>query len=226
MESNQQSVTTEMTFNVVKFVRDAQNLDPKPWLIVGKGPSSDFISRVYPADYHVFTLNHACKIIQPTIAHFVDIEAFMACLEHLCVTKVPYCLPWYPHVESKPTPVTLNTLGDAARMYNGKPLGPLLSYNATTAGKLKPHPSLPAIRLRFFSAVAAFNILATAGIKRITSIGVDGGRGYAEAFDTKDCLANGRDSFDAQTPEIQKTVSVNGIQWVKLNWEERNAPQD
>lgn len=211
--------------NAVRFVKDLSTLVPRPWLIVGKGPSVDFITRVDPAEYHVLTLNHACRVISPTIAHFVDLEAFLECSEALADHETPTCLPYHPHVACKPSEKTLvqycGLFGEPGKSI---PLAwllakdKLLSYNATTASKLRSSSSLPTVRLRHFGAVGAFNLLAQAGVSVIHSIGVDGGTGYAEAFDAKDKLANGRKSFDAQLPEIEKTVKAHKIAWTKLSF--------
>lgn len=201
------------TFSVVKKVRQITALCPLPWLVVGKGPSCGYISRVDPARYHVLTLNHACRVVEPSIAHFTDLEAFFDCVPTLDDRKCAYCLPWYPHVGNAVGRKTLNDHGPAVRP---KGLGDLVSYNSSLAHKLPRNAALPDVRVRHFSAVAAFNILALAGIREIASIGVDGGTGYAEGFDPKDRLANGRKSFDPQTKEITNTVTRNGIHWTRL----------
>lgn len=206
------------TFSVVKKVQAITALVPRPWLVVGKGPSCDFVGRVDEREYHVFTLNHACTAICPAIAHFVDLEAFEDCRPLLARMQATYCLPWHPHQGNGPGP-DLNALGDRVRKHDGKPIGTLVSYNSSVAFKLPRNSGLPDVRLRYFSAVAAFNILALAGVKTVLSIGVDGGTGYAEQFDPKDRLANGRRSFDVQTREIERTVAGNGITWTRLTGE-------
>jgi hypothetical protein len=82
---------------------------------------------------------------------------------------------------------------------------------------LKPNPDYPVIRVRYFSAVAAINLLVAAGhTEEIYTLGVDGGTRYNPVFDTKDRLSNGRSSFDIQFDEFEKTVKSSGVRIVKL----------
>ena len=62
-----------MITDVVAWIRAL--MERKPWLLVGKGPSADYCDRVVPDTYHVLTLNHACSLLRPTLAHFTDLEA-------------------------------------------------------------------------------------------------------------------------------------------------------
>lgn len=195
--------------SVITHIHNHTAAHPRPWLIVGKGPTAARIFEVDVAKYHVLTLNHACLLVYPTLAHFVDIEAYRDCDKKLAeMTKATVCLPWHPHVRHKAAKPDLGDYGIPTRR--------LVSYNATTAGKLPRMPGLPTIRLHYFSSVAAFNILGYAGIREVHSLGVDGGTEYAEMFDAKDKLANGRQSFDKQFGEIAFAVKRHKIKWTKL----------
>ncbi len=197
------------------------------WLVLGKGPTAaPFLADpALAAGYRVLTLNHACLKVTPALAHFVDWDAFAACGDHLANAELPTCLPWFPHERNT---ATNRSLLKRAKLFgeNG-PAGialawlsakeKLFAYNSTTAPRQSvPHHALPHVRLRYFSAVAAFNILAVSGVKVIHSAGVDGGTGYAAGFDPQTHLANGRTTFDAQLPELAAAVKRHGIEWVKL----------
>jgi len=201
-----------MTFNSVTNVVSLFNGVPsRGWLVVGKGPTSDRFNELDTDKYRIITLNHACRITLPHIMHFVDIEAFEDNLERINQLNCFVCLPWYPHVRFRAGDKTVLDYPKVAA------LGPrLISYNATTAGKRPKKLSLPTIRLRYFSAVGVFNILAAAGVRNIYSIGVDGGTGYGVAFDPATKLANGHKSFDAQTKELEATVRRVKGKWIKL----------
>jgi hypothetical protein len=205
--------------NVLEFVRNRDD----PWLIVGKGPSLDRFDGValagLAAAYNVLTLNHACRVIVPDLAHFCDLEALRDCALDLVPMQTSLCVPWWPHVAMRPGRVHLKGLADASGdhllgVFAG--LGRLWSYNSTVASKLPRNRKLPEIRVRYFSAVAAFNILARAGCKRIATVGVDGGTGYSVHFDAKDRLANGRDGFDVQFAEIEATCRQLGVEHIRL----------
>lgn len=206
--------------SVVGFVRHLTAATPRPWLLVGKGPSCARLAALDLSAYHVFTLNHAC-CLTPTfaVAHFVDVEAAAACENFLLAavarTAGRLCLPWHPHVTFKPATAPLVPSANAA-VSAYQAAGKLVSYNATTAGRLPRHHALPVVTLRQFSAVAAVNVLALAGVKVVHAVGVDGGTEYHSAFAPADKLSNGRPSFDSQWPWIRKTVAEFGIAWRKL----------
>jgi hypothetical protein len=90
--------------------------------------------------------------------------------------------------------------------------GRLLWYNLNTA-KLTKGGS-PIIAARYFSATAALNLLATAGVKRVRSLGVDGGSSYSGQFadlKRRTLLPTGRKSYDRQFEEIAMTIATTGI---------------
>lgn len=221
-----------MLSSAVEYIRSKTE---RPWLVLGKGPTSDLFDTIDAAKYHILTLNHACRVPkQIALAHFVDIEAFHECGDALAQAETAVCLPWYPHAASAAGRKTLMeyvTLLPPTEPNKYQALGWLLakdllvSYNASTATAAvhKPHPKLPRIKLRFFSAVGAFNLLAAAGVKTIHSLGVDGGTGYGKQFDAKDRLANGRSTFDDQTSQLLDTCRRNRIQWHKLTGVETNV---
>lgn len=211
---------------MIPSVLDVVRRHSRPWLIVGKGPSLDGCSAAcresLAIEHNVLTLNHACHAVPPTIAHFADMEAFDDCVSTSRLLLLPpsawphFCLPWWPHVRSRPGRVHLGdrAAGDAGSVCALSLLhanGRLCSYNSTVASNLPRNRDLPEIRVRYFSAVAAFNILARAGCKRIVTLGVDGGTAYAGEFDGATRLANGRDSFDIQFSEIADACARHGI---------------
>ena len=64
------------------------------------------------------------------------------------------------------------------------------------------------------------SLLAQAGVRKIRSLGVDGGAGYSQDFgDLKDktLLVNGRKSFDDQFEEIAKIIMTTGIDYAPLD---------
>ena len=194
----------------------------KSWLLLGKGPSSDQLASLPPEKYHILSLNHACKLTRPTLAHFIDIEAFRDCAEYLLENNIPVVMPWYPHINMRSSRISLqewcNTFRKDARAIllemasNGK----LLSYNSTLAHRLPRHPDLTLIPVRYFSATAGFNLLVYAGLRKVYTLGVDGGTAYGSSFDSKDQLANGRDSFDIQFTAMNATCRAFGARYISL----------
>lgn len=178
-------------------------------LVVGKGPTSD---RLPPIEENtlVVTLNHACKIIRPQIAHFVDWAAFEDCRSYLN-NDMLIVMPWRPHIKFKATEKTLLdliTFGDRSLTWT--------AYNATTS-KLPKQEGLPTALLKAFSVTAVFDLLGQAGIHTVTTVGVDGGTTYANAFSEYKPLTNGQKSFDTQTSIINDICKRRKITWFKFN---------
>jgi hypothetical protein len=197
--------------NAVHHVHVLTRTHPLPWLVLGKGPTSDRYAGLGDHPYHVLTLNHACRVPGVVaLAHFTDWGTFAQCAAELADRRVTACLPWRPHVNYKAGERTLPEL--AADLPS---CPPLVSYNATTSG-LPKERGLNTVRLRFFSSVAAFNLLGQAGIRQVASLGVDGGTGYGRAFDASKILANGRRSFDDQEAEIRRACREFKMKWRRL----------
>jgi hypothetical protein len=183
----------------------------RPWLVAGKGPTAAKLPRLDLSGYRVLTLNHACLVADPAVAHFVDLEPVVDCADRLFELLLgpapPWLvLPWHPHVRCSPAASTLLDVALAAAgrgedsptgvLATALKRGRLASYNSTTAGLLPLAVGLPLVRVRLFSAAAAFNLLAAAGVRgEVATVGVDGGTKYAPQFDEKDRLANGRSSL-------------------------------
>jgi hypothetical protein len=189
------------------------------WLLLGKGPSATRVKALEPDSHLVVSLNHACLLAPAplALAHFIDLSAFADCAQQLFVNRVPACLPWHPNVAMR---VGKKTVTDHAReqpfLAQMLEEGLVYSYNGTTADGLAPNHSLARVRVRFFSAVAAFNLLVASGVRHVRGLGVDGGTAYAPCFDGKDRLANGRPSFDVQFAEIERTCKKWGATFTRL----------
>lgn len=212
-----------MIQDAMTYVRSLRK-SPLPWLVLGKGPSAAKCAQLDLSCYSVFALNNAWRIHPETkIVHFSDLEAFATEGDDLCRdSDITVCMPWFPHVNCKPTRHNLVELATRAHC---RPAitwliakERMLSYNSTIACNLPGNKRLEQVRIRFFSAEAAFQIILRALEREQTiySLGVDGGSNYAAQFDKKTLLVNGRASFDAQFPEIEKTLRRRGATWVKL----------
>lgn len=177
----------------------------KPWLVVGKGPTFDLIHRVNLDDYHVLGLNHVMYRIPCLLGHAIDYDVFKSPADRLLCQHI--VTPWEPHINFVPGGASVPNL------FSDKDLRihvPVLWYNSDRSRRLMIQ-SGPVVRVRLFSACAAVNLLANAGVKDILTVGVDGGSGYSKEFDPKDRLANGRSSFDGQTKEFKLASKVFGV---------------
>ena len=140
----------------------------------------------------------------------------------------PVILPYVPHVRLIPGAADLEGLlallnAGAAHGYLAVAAKrrELWSYNSTRVPRRRYGLGLSEVRVRYFSAVPAFNLLALAGHKTVYTLGVDGGKHYAKEFPLKDCLANGHQSFDIQFREIARTCRLYDVRHVDLAREVR-----
>ena len=191
------------------------------WLILGKGPSFSKLSEYNSEKYHKLSLNHAVREIKVEIAHIIDLDVLEHLGDVLLKNAEMLVMPWHPHVHNKPSRSNLEQL-----VANNKILqqladeGRLLWYNLSTS---KTHNSIaPVVNVKYFSAEAAINLLAMAGIRHIRSLGIDGGSSYSNNFrdlKEKTLLSNGRTSFNEQFKEIAKTIFKMNIDYAPLDLE-------
>lgn len=192
--------------------------DPNGWLILGKGPSFDAMFNT-PWRGPLFALNHAidglrrCRIDydrEKTVAHLIDLEVLTDCADALLSKCCKYVvMPWVPnramHRCNESLPEIAKTDDVLAALIR---LGKVLFYNRASS-HIKAEGG-GSVDVRFFSAEAAFGILGQAGVKLITTCGIDGGRKHHGLF-TDPALANGRASFDDQFDAIAELVHRHKI---------------
>lgn len=191
----------------------------RPWLIFGKGPSFSKRTEYDLSGYYTLSLNHAVREQPVTVAHMIDYDVVGACGEFVEKNAKYLVLPWIPHVNSRPGRKDLGELvRENSILKKMDEQGRLLWYNLSTAPRR--HGDSPVIDVRFFSAEAALNLLACAGVRQIRSLGIDGGSSYSTAFnDLKDSalLANRRKSFNRQFEKIARIIMNTGIDYAPLD---------
>ena len=208
--------------SAVDFIREKQACEEaskssttSTWLLLGKGPSFDRRREFDLSSYLTLGLNHVALLHPATLNHYTDLDAFLACAKTLVDQGLHTVLPWFPHIDNRPGKVSLSELSQKIpSLMSLRKKGLLLTYNSTLARKRKA--SLPTIRVRLFSAVAGLNLLAAAGVKKIRSLGIDGGSSYAQGFNRSDLLANGRSNFDSQFEEMRRTVKRYSLDYRPL----------
>lgn len=193
----------------------------QPWLILGKGPSFSKLPDFDISSFGTISLNHAVRERPVDIAHIIDFDVVDQCGESLLHNARVLVMPWHPHVHNKSSPETLEDMVCSnSILFRLKNEGRLLWYNLSTA---KDHRvDGPVVRVRYFSAEAALNLLAAAGVRQVRSLGVDGGASYSFRFDDlkdKTLLANSRTSFDDQFQEIARAILTTGVDYAPLDME-------
>ncbi len=186
----------------------------KPWLVLGKGPSIDLYKDHAPEDYNVLALNHTVTLGRCAIAHAIDLEVIRDCGEAIDRNAQVLVMPERPHIGM--------TQGAPIRgHYASHPLllkldedDRLLTY--TKVALPVAAAPLGTIPVRFFSGEAAFGVLAALGVKKVFTLGIDGGRKYGETFSSLRPLENGRKDFDESINAIYELCSHHRMSWTRL----------
>jgi hypothetical protein len=193
----------------------------RPWLILGKGPTFEHRDRFDLSQFDLLSLNHAVREHPVRLAHIIDLDVVDACRDVLARNAEHVVLPWYPHHLNRPGRRTLEEiLPDSPILQELDAQGRLLWYDLSTGPER--HGPGPVVRATYFSAEAALDLLARAGVRRVRSLGVDGGASYSSAFDDlKDVtlLANGRQDFDLQFKGFARTIMSTGVDFAPLDME-------
>ena len=190
--------------------------------MLGKGPSFSQSHHCSLQPYNILTLNDViCKISGVTIAHFIDFDAFERCADAAVNHAKIVVLPWFPHFDNKAGTVSL------ADMVEGHSSLALLAsqerlYWYDLDSSPMRHGDYPVVSTHFFSAEAAFDLLATAGVKRIRSLGVDGGHSYGIEFSDLiniSYLSNSQKNFTRQFESFAKVIARSGVDYSPLDME-------
>jgi len=202
------------------FAKQDYEMD-QPWLVLGKGPSFSERSIIDIGSFNLLSLNHAVREQHVTVAHMIDYDVVDSCGESILKNARVLVMPWYPHLKNRPGKSTLAELARKNPILRRMDKeGRLLWYNLSTASQKRE--GSPIIAVRYFSVEAALNLLAQAGVRKVRSLGIDGGSAYSGAFDDlkdKTLLSNKRKSFNAQFEEISKIILNTGIDYAPLNIE-------
>ena len=184
------------------------SLPDRPWVLFGKGPTFSRRSEFDLSGYCSLTLNHAVMEQPVDVAHMVDIDVVEDCAEALLTNCRWLVMPRVPHIHSR---VSLNRLED---FFDAVPVlrrldaeRRLVWYNAETA---PAEPGSPVIEVHYFSSEAALSLLGTLGVRKVRTIGIDGGASYSRDFSALEAttrLANGQPSFDLQFTELSRIAS-------------------
>jgi len=179
--------------------------DPKPWLLLGKGPSFSRRGEFPLQEYNLMGLNNVVSEQKVDVAHIIDIDVVEKCAEALRTNCGFLVIARRPHVRFRPGERRLEDyFDDLPVLRELDEQQRLVWYNARTA---PPVDDSPQIGVRFFSSEAAMNILGEMGVKVVRTLGIDGGTQYSIEFKDLPELQNGLPSFDAQFRELEDIVA-------------------
>ena len=198
----------------VRDVAAAECWQDQTWLIGGKGPSFD--ADLFARRGFSIALNHVIDAVsQATLAHCVDLEVAVDCAAAISRRARFLLMPWCPNIRLRIQQRSLQDLAAEHKILAELcAVGRLLAYNRRESPR--QNPDLPSVSAIYFSAEAAFGVLAVSGVKRIETVGIDGGRDYAKPFAPLTPLENGQSSFDRQFSQLQQIVTEHGIQWTRI----------
>jgi hypothetical protein len=192
-------------------------LSPRPWLILGKGPSFARRHEFDLSAYHLLALNDAARELDVTVAHAIDIDVVARCGTDLARRCRWLLMPRRPHVNCRAGGKLLEEyFGDLPVLRHLADEGRLVWYNLSSS---RPVGDSPVIRPRYFSAEAVLDVLGTLGVRQVRSLGVDGGTGYSPEFADlagTTHLANGHESFDVQFARIDEIVARHRLDYAPL----------
>ncbi len=206
---------------ILEFRQWAARLDlnAKPWLMLGKGPTFSKVSQVDISKFRVCTLNHVIREVPADLAHIIDVDVVQDCADAIYRNARSLAVPYHPHVNSRPSERSIvDFVKEIPVLTKMASEGRLVWYNAATSKK--KNGDSPVIAVKFFSAEAALNLLATIGVRTVRSLGIDGGVSYSPSFadlSDKTRLANGQDTFDKQFAGIARTIRTTGIFYAPLD---------
>lgn len=201
------------------WFRKQANEPDQPWLILGKGPSFTKRDQFDLSGFKTISLNHVIREQPVTLAHAIDLDVVRDCEATIEQNAQALVMPWVPHVNNEAGTETLQSLiPQVPLLRRMADQGRLLWYNASTS-QLR-HPGSPVVEVKSFSAEAALNLLAMAGVRRVRSLGIDGGTAYSGAFEDlvgTTLLNNSHESFDRQFAQFAKIIQRTGVDYAPLD---------
>ena len=149
------------------------------------------------------------NLIHP-VTHFIDLEVIDEAGPEIAEKSSYVVAPWMPNLKHRRQFETLERLlPDYPALALLASEGRLLAYNRL--GSPIVRAGMPTCSAKYFSSEAALDCLGACGVKRVMTVGIDGGTTYAKAFEDMEPLRNGRASFDDQAPELERIADKWGM---------------
>ena len=194
----------------------------RPWLILGKGPSFSKRGQYDLSQFRLLSINHVVREQKVDVAHVIDLDVVLNCPQDFLDNAEILVMPWVPHINNWIGKKNLGQLVEEIPVLKEMDRqARLLFYNLSTAKTIKDENS-PVIYVKYFSTVAALGLLASIGIKRVRSLGIDGGTNYSTQFDDLSDttrLNNKWSSFDKQFKEFARIIVDTNIDFAPLDIE-------
>jgi hypothetical protein len=194
------------------------NFPPKPWLVLGKGPTFSLRNQLDLKSFNTFALNHVVREEKVTVAHIIDIDVIEACAKTLLTNCDWLIVPRIPHVKCQRSEY-LNLrdwLQCVPILAQAKEQGKLVTYSL---GHYADQNDRFQIAARYFSSEAALGILGRMGVKEVSLLGIDGGSDYSQSFadlSTNTLLINGQPDFDLQFERLDRIAQEFNLKYTRI----------
>jgi hypothetical protein len=195
----------------------------RPWLLLGKGPTFELRDQYDLSPYFTVAINHAVWKVKADAASAVNYEVLADCSEAIYENARFLLMPRYPHTIAGDGPRLLETYFDEYPVLETLSReGRLVWYNLSSDTLI---PGSPVVRNGPFSSCILFSLLGMLGVRKIKTLGIDGGLSYGAAFAhiagrTK--LANGMPTYDKQFKDMMQAVHRFKLDYAPLNgWDRR-----
>lgn len=211
---------------VKDFLLDYKLPNNNPWLILGKGPSFSRLGEVDLSKFNKISIGHVSRETPVEIAHIIDAYIITSMAEKVLANGDVLVSPYYPHFDMGICPNHKTTLFKPDLR---QPLGNLIEtnlflqqlakegrifgYNLITASRTVGDS--PRIYAGMFSPATIFDLLGYKGVKKIFSLGIDGGHDQSKAFGDL-TNRNAIRGYDAQFPEMRRLANKHNIEFAPL----------
>lgn len=190
----------------------------KSALIIGKGPSFREPNEEDRTHNIVVGLNHVPRETRVDLAHIIDTDVLSQIGEKLYNHCKYLVMPYFPHTGWRPNNIiTLKYLCEhhpIVKKLNEE--SRLLAYNlSTTTTRIGDSP---VVKAKYYSAEAAVSLLAQLGVKRIQTLGIDGGRNQSANFSDLTNFNKER-GYDLQWEGIRNSIKAFGLNYSPLGIE-------
>ncbi|MBY0549074.1 MAG: hypothetical protein K2W95_17505 [Candidatus Obscuribacterales bacterium] len=205
--------------NFIDWFRQQPLFNAKPWIILGKGPSFGLRQQTPLDTYHSVGLNHVPREQNVDLAHIIDIEVLAQCGQDIERNSRFLVMPMIPHenMHARADMKLADWLDRFPVLKKFDEEGRLLWYDLSTASTAASrHPKIQAYA---FSSEAVLGLLAQCGVRKIRSLGLDGGTTYAKEFEdlrSTTCLSNGQQCFDEQFKHFPAIINRFSLDYASL----------
>jgi hypothetical protein len=190
-------------------------IDGRRVIVLGKGPSltNESLER-HRSGACVIGINQTVRTFTCDVAFFIDIEPFLESLPEIMASRVALVLPWHPNQRtwikriSKPMAEDLHEL--CARMPELRELDQQgrLYYFHTAMRERRAARNV--FEPNLVSLSALLQILAAIGVRRVETLGVDGGAGYSAVLKGS-LYTQLHAGYDRQFPILRRIAMTNGV---------------